>query len=141
MATIRFDGLDAYARMLTRLEKGAPQIIEKAVRAGTSVVLDEIQKGIDTLPQKTGITVWGLSKGLGKAPILNENGFVNTRIGWDGYNERGVPNHLMANIMEVGTSKIQKKHPFVKPAVSRSKPQAEAKMAEVLDEEIEKIMK
>ena len=72
---------------------------------------------------------------------MNENGFVNTRIGWDGYNERGVPNHLMANIMEVGTSKIQKKHPFVKPAVSRSKPQAEAKMAEVLDEEIEKIMK
>lgn len=43
--------------------------------------------------------------------------------------------------MEVGTSKIQEKHPFVKPAVSRSKPQAEAKMAEVLDEEIEKIMK
>ena len=91
MATIRFDGLDAYARMLTRIEKGAPQIIEKAVRAGTSVVLDEIQKGIDTLPQKTGITVRGLSKGLGKAPILNENGFVNTRIGWDGYNRAGRP--------------------------------------------------
>ena len=37
MATIRFDGLDAYARMLTRLEKGAPQIIEKAVRAGYDI--------------------------------------------------------------------------------------------------------
>ena len=46
MATIRFDGLDAYTRMLTKIEKGAPQIIEKAVRAGASVVLDEIQKGI-----------------------------------------------------------------------------------------------
>lgn len=141
MATIRFDGLDAYARMLTKIEKGAPQIIEKAVRAGASVVLDEIQKGINTLPQKTGITVRGLSKGLGKAPILNENGFVNTRIGWDGYNERGVSNHLMATIMEMGTSKIHEKHPFIKPAVSRAKPQAEARMAEVLDEEIKKIMK
>lgn len=141
MATIRFDGLDKYKRQLAQIDKGTPQIVEKAVLAGAGVVLDEIQKGIDTLPQKTGITVRGLSKGLGKAPILNENGFVNTRIGWDGYNERGVPNHLMANIMEVGTSKIQEKHPFVKPAVSRSKPQAEAKMAEVLDEEIEKIMK
>lgn len=141
MATIRFDGLDAYARMLTRIEKGAPQIIEKAVRAGTGVVLDEIQKGINTLPQKTGITVRGLSKGLGKAPILNENGFVNTRIGWDGYNERGVSNHLMATIMEMGTSKVQEKHPFIKPAVSRAKPLAEARMAKVLDEEIKKIMK
>lgn len=141
MATIRFDGLDAYARILPEIEKGAPQIIEKAVRAGTGVVLDEIQKGINTLPQKTGITVRGLSKGLGKAPILNENGFVNTRIGWDGYNERGVSNHLMATIMEMGTSKIHEKHPFIKPAVSRAKPQAEARMAEVLDEEIKKIMK
>lgn len=141
MATIRFDGLDAYVRILSEIEKGAPQIIEKAVRAGTGVVLDEIQKGINTLPQKTGITVRGLSKGLGKAPILNENGFVNTRIGWDGYNERGVSNHLMATIMEMGTSKVQEKHPFIKPAVSRAKPLAEARMAEVLDEEIKKIMK
>lgn len=141
MATIRFDGLDAYVRILSEIEKGAPQIIEKAVQAGTGVVLDEIQKGINTLPQKTGITVRGLSKGLGKASILNENGFVNTRIGWDGYNERGVSNHLMATIMEMGTSKVQEKHPFIKPAVSRAKPQAEARMAEVLDEEIKKIMK
>lgn len=103
--------------------------------------MDEIQKGINTLPQKTGITVRGLSKGLGKAPILNENGFVNTRIGWDGYNERGVSNHLMATIMEMGTSKVHEKHPFIKPAVSRAKPLAEARMAEVLDEEIKKIMK
>lgn len=141
MATIRFDGLDKYERQLAQIDKGAPQIIEKAVQTGTGVVLDEVRKGIGTLPQKTGVTVRGLSKGLGKAPIQNENGFVNTRIGWDGYNERGVANQLMANIMEVGTSKVQEKHPFVKPAVNRSKKQAEAKMAEVLDEEIEKIMK
>ena len=38
MATIRFDGLDAYVRILSEIEKGAPQIIEKAVRAGTGVV-------------------------------------------------------------------------------------------------------
>lgn len=141
MATIRFDGLDKYERQLAQIDKGAPQIIEKAVQTGTGVVLDEIRKGIGTLPQKTGVTARGLSKGLGKAPIQNENGFVNTRIGWDGYNERGVANQLMANIMEVGTSKVQEKHPFVKPAVNRSKKQAEAKMAAVLDEEIEKIMK
>lgn len=141
MATIRFDGLDAYVQLLAKVEKGAPQIMEKAIQAGAGVVMDEIQKGINTLPQKTGITVQGLSRGLGKAPILNENGFINTRIGWDGYNDRGVPNHLMANIMEMGTSKIQEKHPFVKPAVNRAKQRAEAKMAEVLDAETEKIMK
>lgn len=141
MATIRFSGIDKYIQQLAQIEKGAPQIVEKAVLSGTGVVLDEIRKGIETLPQKTGVTARGLSKGLGKAPIRNEDGFVNTRIGWDGYNERGVANQLMANIMEVGTSKVQEKHPFVKPAVNRSKKQAEAKMEEVLDKEIKKIMR
>lgn len=141
MATIRFDGLDVYVQMLAKIERGTPQAIERAVQAGASVVMDEIQNGINTLPQKTGITVRGLSRGLGKAPILNENGFINTRIGWDGYNDRGIPNHLMATIMEMGTSKVQERHPFVKPAVNRAKQRAEAKMAEILDEETEKIMK
>lgn len=140
MARIRFQGLEAYERQLSALGRGVPEICEKAVDAGADIVADEIRRGIGTLPQKTGVTARGLSAGFGISPVRNDNGFINVKLGWDGYNENGVANQLMARVMESGTSKV-KKHPFVRPAVNRTKKQAEARMAEVLDEEIEKIMK
>ena len=45
----------------------------------------------------------------------------------------------MARVFENGTSKIPKHH-FVRTAVNRSRKAAEAKMAEVLDYEIAKLM-
>lgn len=140
MAKISFSKLVDYELQLSTLERNVPTIAEKAVDAGADIVADEIRRGIGTLPQKTGVTARGLSAGFGISPVRNDNGFINAKLGWDGYNENGVANQLMARVMESGTSKV-KKHPFVRPAVNRTKKQAEARMAEVLDEEIGKIMK
>lgn len=72
--------------------------------------------------------------------MQNDAGYINVKIGFDGYNANGVANVLMARIFESGTSKVQK-HPFVRPAVNSSKARAEAEMARILDKEIKNIMK
>ena len=139
MAKITFPGLIDYEIQLSRLSSGVRDIAGKAIYAGADIVADEIRKGIDTLPEVTGTTKKGLEDSLGISPLRDDNGYLNVKIGFDGYNEDGTANQLMARIMESGTSKTHK-HPFVRPAVNRAKKAAEQKMAEVLNEEIEKNM-
>ena len=128
MARLSFPGLADYERRLSRLMEGVPQIAGKAIYAGADLVADEIRKGIDGLPQQTGVTKQGL-----------EGGYLNVKIGFDGYNARGIPNALMARVFERGTSTV-KKRPFVRLAVNRAKGPAEARMAGVLEEEMKKRM-
>lgn len=149
MAKITFPGLIDYEIQLSRLSSGVRDIAGKAIYAGADIVADEIRKGIDTLPEVTGVTKKGLEDSLGISTMRDDNGYLNVRIGFDGYNRDDTPNLMMARIMEngakiareieSGTSKT-KKHPFVRPAVNRAKKAAEQKMAEVLNEEIEKTM-
>ena len=139
MAKLSFPGLADHERRLSRLMEGVPQIAGKAIYAGANLVADEIRKGIDGLPQRTGVTKQGLEAGLGIAPMRDEGGYLNVKIGFDGYNARGIPNVLMARVFERGTSTV-KKRPFVRLAVNRAKGPAEAIMASVLEEEMKKRM-
>ena len=76
----------------------------------------------------------------------NDNGYINTKIGFDGYNAtktkkypNGQPNALIARSIESGTSKHQKT-PFVRPAISKAKAKAEAAMAASVDKDINNTM-
>lgn len=139
MARLRFRGLAEYERQLSQLQRGTDEIAGKAIYAGAETVADAIKQNIQGLPSKTGTTRQGLLEGFGIAPLQDDYGYLNVKIGFDGYNAKGVPNALMARVFESGTSKVPK-HPFVRPAINTSRKQAEAKMAAVLDEEIKKIM-
>lgn len=139
MAKIRFDGLAEYERKLSQLQRGADEIAGRAIYAGAEIVSDAIKQGIQGLPSKTGTTKQGLLDGFGIAPLKDDSGYLNVKTGFDGYNAKGVPNVLMARLFESGKSKVPK-HPFVRPAINASQKRAEAKMAEVLDKEIKKIM-
>ena len=139
MARLRFKGLKEYELQLSWLQRGADEIAGKAIYAGAEIIADAIKQGIQGLPSKTGTTKQGLLDGFGIAPLQDDSGYLNVKIGFDGYNAKGVPNALMARVYESGTSKVPQ-HPFVRPAINASRKQAEAKMAEVLDEEIKKIM-
>ena len=139
MARLRFKGLKEYELQLSRLQRGADEIAGKAIYAGAEIIADAIKQGIQGLPSKTGTTKQGLLDGFGIAPLQDDSGYLNVKIGFDGYNAKGVPNALMARVYESGTSKVPQ-HPFVRPAINASRKRAEAKMAEVLDEEINKIM-
>lgn len=161
MAKITFPGLNDYELMISRLSKGVDDIAGKAIYAGAGIVADAIKENIKALPivrgygtEKDplpgGVTApqkAGLIDGLGISPMQNDAGFLNVKIGFDGYNAtktekypQGQPNQLVARGVESGTS-WKKKSPFVRPAINASKQRAEDEMARILDQEIEKITK
>ena len=160
MAKITFPGLNEYELMISRLSKNAADIAGRAIYTGAGIVADEIKSGIQSLPIVRGYGTaenplpggvtqpqkQGLLDGLGIAPLQNDGGYLNVKIGFDGYNRtktekypQGQPNQLVARGVESGASWKQK-HPFVRPAVNRSRKRAETAMAEALDEEIKKIV-
>lgn len=147
--------------MLSRLEESTDEMIGKAVYAGAGIVADAIKENIKSLPivrgygtednpLPGGVTASqkaGLIDGLGIAPMQDDMGYLNVKIGFDGYNAtktekypQGQPNQLVARGVESGTS-WKKKKPFIRPAVNSSRNRAEAEMARILDEEIKKVSK
>lgn len=161
MAKITFPGLNDFELMISRLSKGADDVAGKAIYAGAGIVADAIKENIKALPIVRGYGTTenplpggvtapqkaGLIDGLGISPMQSDAGFLNVKIGFDGYNAtktekypQGQPNQLVARGVESGTSWKQKK-PFIRPAINASKSRAEAEMARILDQEIEKITK
>ena len=141
MAKITFPGLGDYELMISRLSKGAEDVAGKAIYAGAGIVANEIRKEIQSLPVVDGYGTTedplpggvtrqqkeGLLDGLGISPMQNDGGYLNVKIGFDGYNQtrtkkypQGQPNQLVARGVESGTSWKQKK-PFVRPAVNRTR--------------------
>lgn len=161
MAKITFPGLNDYELMISKLSKGVDDIAGKAIYAGAGIVADAIKENIKALPivrgygtEKDplpgGVTApqkAGLIDGMGISPMQNDAGYLNVKIGFDGYNAtktekypQGQPNQLVARGVESGTS-WKKKSPFIRPAINASKQRAEDEMARILDQEIEKVMK
>lgn len=162
MSKITFPGLAEYELMLSRLAQGAEDIAGKAIYAGAEIVADAIRsniQGLQAVPDEVGAIAYadrspapltesakeGLLDGLGISSMQDDNGYFNVKIGFDGYNglktrkfPQGQPNVMIARSLESGSS-IAPKRPFVRPAINAVKKQAEAKMAEIVDEEIEKI--
>lgn len=163
MAKISFKGLKDYEQRLSKMadRKEIERIAGKAIYEGAAIMADEIKAGINGLPVVTGygtesdplpggvtaVQKDGLIKGLGIAPMQDDSGFLNVKIGFDGYNRtktekypQGQPNQLVARGVESGTSWKQA-HPFIKPAISRARKRTEKRMAETIDEEIKKLQK
>lgn len=163
MAKISFKGLEEYELRLSKLSerKEIERIAGRAIYEGAAIMADEIKASIKRLPVVTGygtesnplpggvtaVQKDGLIKGLGIAPMQDDAGFLNVKIGFDGYNRtktekypQGQPNQLVARGVESGTSWKQP-HPFVKPAISRARKRVEKRMAETIDEEIKKLQK
>lgn len=161
MAKITFPGLSDYELMLSKLEGVTDEMIGRAVYAGAGIVADAVKASIESLPIVTGygtdanplpggVTATqkaGLRDGFGISKLQDDSGYLNVKLGFDGYNRTktkkypsGQPNQLVARGVESGTSWKQKK-PFVRPAVTRSRKAAEQAMKDTLDTEISKIAK
>ena len=165
MAKVSFPGLAEYERKLSLLgNKMTDEIAGKAAYAGAKIIADKIRENIDALPAVNdveGTHAWkagrsapltkkakrGLQEGLGISRLQNQAGFINVKIGFDGYNDlrtqkypKGQPNVLVARVTESGSS-VAEKRPFIRPAIRAAKAQAEEEMAKVIDTEMEKIMK
>lgn len=136
MARMTVKGIDEYVQKLSQFGKDAQKVAKKVVRAGADPVADEIRKGLETNLSGSQYSEGDLLNSLGIAPPdVDRNGNTNTKIGFSGYDRKGVPNALKARAMESGTS-TQPKKPFVRPAVNRAKKKAIEEMGRVLDAEI-----
>jgi hypothetical protein len=111
MATITFPGIEQYEKQLEQIGRQAPRILGRALYDGAGILADAVQeeiKGLDRLDPKQRE---GLSKGLGIASFWEENGNLQTKIGFEGYNRwktkrwpRGQPNAMIARATIRGTS-------------------------------------
>ena len=133
-------GLDDFSLQLSKLEESTSEIAKKVVMAGAKPVADEIRKGLEKNLKGSEEATGDLLKSLGiTPPSVDDKGNTNVKVGFGGYDRNGVANVLKARVMESGSSR-QKKKPFVRPAVNKSKEKAIQAMQETMNEEINKIM-
>ena len=147
-------GLDNYTEKLQDLQlRTRNELIGKAIYEGAGIVADTIRSGISGLKESpdvhkgvTPIQKQGLADGLGISRLKDESGFINVKIGFNGYNghvnpkyPKGQANALVARSLEKGTSTAPAQR-FVSSAVRRAEAAAENAMKEVVESGIEKIM-
>lgn len=140
-------GLEEYLATLGNLETHAEGMIKYAVYPAAGIVADAVRSEIAAIPTRAprgsdGILAdqrRGLYDGLGISSFQNEGGYINVKIGFDGYNDHktekyphGQPNAMIARSINSGTS-FSQKYPFVDRAVRKSKKQAEDTMKIQID--------
>lgn len=160
MAYLRVgNGLSEYLAKLGNLEMRALDQLEKAAEEGGDVVADAIRSELNAVPVDdkygtdnrmksgpTSIQKKGLQNSFGIAPVKNEDGYVNVKVGFDGYNAvhskkhpHGQPNAMIARSVVKGTS-FMKKSDFVSRGTRKSKDKAELAMKQSIDMSIAKTM-
>lgn len=151
-------GMDEYLAKLGNLEFAAPGLVGQAIYEGAKIVTDQVRAEIEALPtaeskrvatprDPTQVEKDGLLDGLGIAAKKNDGGYINVKVGMDGYNTdktkkypRGKPNAMIARSIESGST-VMKRNAFISRAVNKTKKNAEAAMQKVIEEGTEKIVK
>lgn len=134
-------GIDQYVTLLQNLEYSAFDAMGSAIYVGAGIVADEVNKQIRGLPDTacTKKEKAALIDGLGISKMQNDNGYMNVKIGFDGYDSvktekypKGHAVSMIARAIEKGTS-FRAATPFVSRAVRATKDKAEKAMAAELD--------
>lgn len=165
MAKIKWEKqLEDYASRIERIGSRSGEICGKAVYEMASIVADKIRSNLEAIhadPDTEGLAAWkekrkagltysekqGLLDGLGISKLEDDNGYLNVKIGFDGYNRiktrkypNGQPNVLIARSLESGST-VRDKHPFVRTAVNAARAEALKACEKIIDEEMQKIIK
>ena len=151
--------LEKYEKKLSQLGDKARPMIEKAVKEGANPMADAARAAIEALPTderiirpgsgevKAGPTQYqknALLSGFGIAPIRDDGGFINVKLGFDGYSNivtdawpKGQPIPMIANAVEAGTW-FMASNPFMNQTVRAQRQKTIKTMQDVIDEEISK---
>lgn len=156
LANVKIYGLDRFAGKLSRLSAETEQIVGKGLHDGAAVMADRIKAGIAGI-RTDGPSDWerqrrekqkaGLSESFGIARMQNDGGFLNVKMGFDGYNSvttpkypTGQPNVMVARMFNSGTSSMSKQV-FFDQAVNASRAAAKNTAVQKIEQEFEKINK
>lgn len=152
MAKMYARGINETIKKLEAIEKNTTPIFKQAVYKGAEIVADEIKSRLkknlnDTKSvsnqegkkKKSTKSTGDLLNSFGISKIRRDSkGNVDAKIGFTGYDKKGVANQLKARAMENGTSKL-KKRPFVRPAINKTRKQAYQAIETVIKERIQEI--
>lgn len=156
------DGLNSYVAYLQKLNLATDEIIKESVYQMAKVVADQVRSNIESLhavSNSANIATYrlgysrlsepekqGLLDGFGVSPMQKDNGYINVKLGFDGYNTvetkkypKGQPNALIARVTESGST-YRKKTPFIRPAVKASQKQAIEAGRNTIDKKIQAII-
>lgn len=154
-------GLNNYIAYLQSIEAVTDEMIGEAVYDMAKVVADKVRANIEALPavsNEANIATYregysrlsepekqGLMDGFGVSPLQDDSGYLNVKLGFDGYNSiktkkypQGQPNALIARVTESGSS-YREKTPFIRPAVNAARKPAEKAGQAKIDEKIKSI--
>ena len=96
------------------LENNTEEMLSEMTRAGAEVVYKQVKANMKNSFKSTE----SLDKGLKitKSYRTPTDDGINTKVGFYGYNDKGVPIPLIAMAREFGTSRGEKKNPFFRKA-------------------------
>lgn len=138
MAKFVAKAAEEYAIKLSKLATADQRAIAgRAIYDAADIVADEVRARLNGVIR--GPSTGALAGSLGIAKMQETEDGYNVKIGFDGYDSKGVPNLLKARVMESGSSQ-QQKRPFMRPAVNATKGAAIQKMSEIIDEELANIV-
>lgn len=161
---VKNSALEEFELMLSKLSQNTTDIAKTSVYEGAKIATDAIREEIQNLPtypdepvytihKKSGKTLKGVNAeqkkglltGLGISQMGNEQGTIDVKIGFVGYNSvktkefpKGQPNPLIARSIIRGTS-IRKKNDFISKAMKKTSDLINEKMAEVIEQKIDEI--
>ena len=97
-----------------KLENNTEEMLSEMTRAGAEVVYKQVKANMKNSFKSTE----SLDKGLKitRSYRTPTDDGINTKVGFYGYNEKGVPIPLIAMAREFGTSRGEKKNPFFRKA-------------------------
>lgn len=159
MARMQVKGMDSYVQDIQRLYKDSDIILKKSIYKSAGFVADNMKAAVNSLPVQEGANglpeygtedepLHGISRrqkadlldGFGISTFETQNGYLNVKIGFDGYGSvptkrypQGLPNVLLARAVTTGTT-FRKKNPAIRNAVTKSRKQA----VEIMNRELEK---
>ena len=130
MATVKFEGFDAYEKMLAKLGDSTDSVLKSMVSAGLRILYTKIKSANSTFARYVKM----------KAARKSAYGWF-AQVQFRGKTESGTPAALAVNVYEHGRSgkNAQRARPWLNAACAAAEPECVAEMQRIYDEEAEKL--
>lgn len=130
MATVKFEGFDAYEQMLAKLGDSTDSVLKTMVNAGLRILYARINRANASFSKYAKM----------KAARKNQYGWF-AQVQFRGKTESGTPAALAVNVYEHGRSgnNAQPARPWLNATCSAAEPECVAEMQKIYDEEVERL--
>lgn len=156
MPKVTISGLKEYEKLLDKMSTETVRVLGEGIYAGANILANQIKHGIQGI-RTEGPSKWeeerrekqkqALIHSFGIAPLQESNGFMNVKLGFEGYNDiktptypEGQPNAMVARIYNSGASVLSKQE-FFDRSVRAVQGQAKKVAAGVIGQKFDEILK